>query len=332
MDHKGAYNQYLHLETILSCQNGGEGNKRTILHDETLFIVVHQVQELWFKVILHELKAIVDLLTFQNTANERLVTVVKYLDRVKSIMRLSLDQLCVLDLLSPSDFTRIRSELGTASGGQSQQFRQVERILGYRTEVSDNQRGPNRDSTPSTKQPSGYDLFDGVQCWLEGLPLEGSAARKLWRELLKRLSRAASEKLMCHDRTLAPGAWVCSRKAQPGRHLSRRAFRSALFLRLFNGSPATFLAESLLDSVIEIDALFVRWRARHIQIAHRMIGSKRGTGGSSGLDGLKSRIGLEGSFADLSSVSTFLALWDNKKPTMPSSVAEEIERYLAGAC
>src|SRR5256884_2232669 len=117
-----SYGSYLHLSELLGLQGG-----LTEAHDELLFIVVHQVYELWFKVLIHELDAVREAIETEDLRAAR-----HYLNRVKVIEALLVEQVGVLETMAPEDFLTFRSELAAASGFQSAQFREIEFMSGLK--------------------------------------------------------------------------------------------------------------------------------------------------------------------------------------------------------
>src|ERR1051325_11522379 len=129
------YSDYLHLSELLECQKlvSLEHNKKA--HDEMLFIVTHQVYELWFKQIIHELDSVIEMFN-KNEVDERSIGVaVSRLQRITEIQKLLIDQLRVLETMTPLDFLDFRDLLVPASGFQSFQFRMIENKLGLKSEA-----------------------------------------------------------------------------------------------------------------------------------------------------------------------------------------------------
>jgi tryptophan 2,3-dioxygenase len=200
-------------------------------HDEMLFIVVHQAYELWFKVILHELEAARGFID-----GDRVDWARHLLRRVTSIERLLVEQVDVIETMSPQDFLAFRSQLAPASGFQSVQFREIEFISGL-------------------KEPS----------------------------YLKRIKGEPDEQARLKRRLTEPTLWdafkgLISRRGDP-------PLREILVRRDLHGDLFE-LSESLLDH----DEAFAMWRSRHVLMVERQIGSKSGTGGSSGAQYLRSTL------------------------------------------
>ena len=222
-----SYGTYLKVQELLDLQKGLSQE-----HDELLFIVAHQVYELWFKVVLFELEAARDRIDADDIFFAR-----HFLHRVHVIERLLVEQIEVLETMSPQDFLAFRSQLAPASGFQSVQFREIEFLSGL-------------------KEPK-------YLARVEATPEEAARLRR-------RLDEPSLDD----------------------------AFRSLLGRR---GSPSLVevfkdrehhgdlfdLCEALLDH----DEAFAHWRARHVLMVERQIGSKTGTGGSSGAEYLRSTLG-----------------------------------------
>lgn len=235
------YGRYLALDTLLSAQHPLSDR-----HDELLFIIIHQTKELWLKQTVAEILAAKDLV-----AADRLVEAYKNLarvSRIQSVMTLSWD---VLTTMTPSDYTRFRSVLGTSSGFQSDQFRAVETLLGL--------RGGGPVPGPLTAEyrllPS---LWDDANAALAraGFALPETVTRRDWTQ------------------AYAPSAEVEAAWAQVYRDPQR-------WWNLYQ------LAEKLVD----VDDALATWRHRHVLTVSRVIGGKPGTGGTAGVPYLQSTLG-----------------------------------------
>src|SRR5262245_32888678 len=128
------YADYLKLDTLLSAQVPESARHGAAAHDEMLFIIVHQAYELWFRQILHELDRIQHDFESETVADESLGRIVHGLDRINEILKLLVQQLDVLETMTPLDFLDFRDLLSPASGFQSVQFRSIEIRLGLRGE------------------------------------------------------------------------------------------------------------------------------------------------------------------------------------------------------
>jgi len=222
-----SYGTYLKVPELLQLQQGLSRE-----HDELLFIVAHQVYELWFKVVLFELEATRDRIDADDVFFAR-----HHLRRVYVIEKLLVEQIEVLETMSPQDFLAFRSKLAPASGFQSVQFREIEFLSGL-------------------KEPKYVALLEATPEEMARLRrrLEEPSVDDSFRALVKRRG--------------APSILEVFRDRE--RHGD-----------LFD------LCEALLDH----DETFAHWRARHVLMVERQIGSKTGTGGSSGARYLRGTLG-----------------------------------------
>jgi len=255
------YSSYLKLDELLSLQQPLSKGKA---HDEMLFIVIHQTYELWFKQVLHELDYLQTLLRNDDTPHA-----LHTLRRVATIQKILIDLIATLETMTPLQFLSFRNLLGTASGFQSFQFRELEFILGHKHEAA-----------------------------LLRFPEESEARRRLelryfnptvWDAFLRYLSYhyAVPEELNNRDFT---------QPVQPSAKIQR------ILIEIYHNNPRiAHLCELLLD----LDEAFQEWRYRHVKMVERMIGEKQGTGGSSGVEYLKKTL-FKPAFPDLWSIRTEL--------------------------
>ena len=243
------YGSYLQLGRLLSAQRL---ESEPPAHDELLFITIHQVYELWFQQLLHEATAARDAMLAGSAqaaqGGSRLWWAQHLLQRMHVIERVLVQQVDVLETMTPQDFLAFRQALAPASGFQSVQFRELEFLSGAKdASFVQRFRGLTADERARLQQrldePSLWDAFLRV---LEdrGLPVGDDD------QVTDSVRRAA------HDRASYADVWA--------------------------------LAEALLQH----DELAAAWRARHVVMVERMIGTKTGTGGSSGADYLRSRLDL----------------------------------------
>ncbi|WP_067572263.1 tryptophan 2,3-dioxygenase [Nocardia acidivorans] len=236
------YGSYLALDEVLGAQH-----PRSDEHDEMLFIVIHQVYELWFKQLLHEFAQLQRQLAAGNTAHA-----LHTLRRVLQILKVIVAQIDVLETMTPRQFTSFRARLAASSGFQSAQFRELEAVLGRRDEGA---FAHYPDGSPARERilaamsrPSLYDSF--------------------LRYLAERGYPIPAEQL---DRDVRSAA-----ASSPSLH------RILLSVYTDDGGPAQ-VAERLVD----LDEGLQEWRYRHVMMVRRTIGDKPGTGGSSGAEYLR---------------------------------------------
>ena len=319
------YSDYLELDKILSAQHPESGEQGNEAPDEMLFIIVHQAYELWFKQILYEL-TIIQKIFNQSNINDNgpdLQNATHRLKRIASILHLIIGNFDILETMTPLDFLDFRNLLSPASGFQSYQFKIIEARLGLRFE---DRYGKNyyvqalRESDLKTvkEEESHESLLDLVNHWLERMPFfdksfwenfRSSSKQKneediFWtqyRELYERsLLTEESQNLVLFDQLFFNKNYPVDRR------LSKAANRSALFIMLYRDYPLMQQPFQLLNSLLDIDEFLSAWRYRHISMVQRMIGTRIGTGGSSGKDYLKAAADKHFIFREMAELNTFL--------------------------
>jgi tryptophan 2,3-dioxygenase len=239
------YTSYLALDDVLGAQH-----PRSNEHDEMLFIVVHQVYELWFKQLLHELAHLQGRLEAGDTAHA-----LSTLKRVLTILKVAVAQIDVLETMTPRQFLGFRARLEAASGFQSAQFRELEAVLGRRDmRVFDHYDDPSEARTRLAAAMARPSLFDSFLRYLAAQGY-GVPAAALERDV--------------------------SRPLEP----SDAVQRVLLAVYRADGEPAQ-VAERLVD----LDEGMQEWRYRHVKMVERTIGSKPGTGGSPGVAYLRTTL------------------------------------------
>ncbi|KAK0167580.1 hypothetical protein PV327_004959 [Microctonus hyperodae] len=356
------YGEYLHLEKILSAQQLLSAHYNEEVHDEHLFIVTHQAYELWFKQIIYELDSVRRLFnteieivpngTNDNNCNNSKKKTTKYhrldesqtleihkrLNRIVLILKLLVDQVTILETMTPLDFMAFRDYLCPASGFQSLQFRLIENKLGVKQEhrVRYNQsytkvfgRDPKAIEAiqKSETEPS---LSCLVQEWLARTPGLEESDFDFWGKY-----RRAIEHMLTEQEQLAQiqtkesvRNFICSNVAakkavfetilneslhnalvmRGERRFSHSAFQGAVMITLYRDEPRFSQPHQILTALMDIDSLITKWRYNHVIMVQRMIGSQQlGTGGSSGYHYLKSTLSDRYKvFLDLFNLSTFL--------------------------
>ena len=245
------YGKYLKIPELLSLQQGLASPAH---HDEPLFIIIHQVYELWFKLILHEIDS-----AREHLGADRVVEATRLLRRVVEVQRLLVQQVRILETMRPQDFLGFRYHLNPASGFQSVQFRELEFVLGLKDptvlqrldcEAAEKQRLAAR-----LEQPTLADAFD---------------------ELLRRRLGGQGED-----------------------------WRLKALVAVYEDAERHADLNALAEVLIEMDECLALWRAHHVQMVERMIGAKRGTGGSAGVAYLASTLGKR-AFPDLWAARTHI--------------------------
>lgn len=259
------YGGYLRLDQLLTAQ---QPLTQPPHHDELLFIVMHQVAELWMKLIIHELKAAIAHLRIDDV-NECL----KILARVKHVQRQLFEQWAVLETLTPSEYLEFRGALGSSSGFQSLQYRMIEFMLGNK----------------NVQMLKVFDYDPAAQAQLR----EVLDAPGLYDEFLRYLARRGHA---------VPAARVERDWNEP---YQRHEGLLPVFKRIYE-TPAAFWPEyHMCEQLVDVEESFQLWRFRHMKTVERIIGHRRGTGGSSGVAFLKKALELE-FFPELLDVRTVL--------------------------
>ena len=317
------YSDYLELDKILNAQNPESARQGQPAHDEMLFIVIHQTYELWFRQLLYETDSVNRILQQPalNDNSPELQTIVHRLARCATILKVLVQQIDIMETMTPMDFLDFRDMLRPASGFQSWQFKLLEAKLGLKYEHRFGQqyylsqlRQPEIDIIRAAeKEPS---LLQLLNKWLERMPFpdEASYSQRFWADYRLRYqqSLADPEKIngqrfdaMFFDGTASTTAGTAPETAER-RSLSPSACRSALFIMLYRGYPLLQLPFQVLHQLLEIDEQLSTWRYRHMSMVHRMIGTRIGTGGSTGKDYLGSALERHHLFKEIAGLSSFL--------------------------
>ena len=235
------YADYLKLDTLLSAQQ-----PISDLHDEMLFVIIHQTKELWMKQMLHELRLAISL-----TGEDRFAEAYKAMariSRIQAVMTLSWD---VLSTLTPADYSSFRAQLGQSSGFQSYQYRQIEFILG------------NKQAGMLAPHRHRGDLHDALEAELRSPTLYDEAIR-----LLARRGFAIDKAVLERDVT------------QP--YAGDDSVRAA-WLAVYRGTEKHWDLYELAEELVDLEDWFQQWRFRHVTTVQRIIGLKPGTGGTAGV-------------------------------------------------
>jgi tryptophan 2,3-dioxygenase len=319
------YWDYLQLDQLLALQSGLEGNDAHLSEDELHFIVVHQVFELWFKLMLRELRLARDKMAAPWVEEETIPYVVHHVRRVNEILRLAVEQFRVMETLTPQDFLAFRSKLGTASGFQSFQMREIEAILGLQQAQREAQK--HLDPLASIQaaarhSPSGAaalekvlaarqetSLRQALHAWLYRTPIHGSRpndpgdaavveaflhaylaaldqhqAGQMAHLMADGADQEALQKQFAASRRTAQKFLCAADVPKAERARTQRIRASVLFIESYRDLPLLAWPRLLIDTVVEMEELFVLWRTRHARMVERVIGRRIGTGGSSGVD------------------------------------------------
>jgi tryptophan 2,3-dioxygenase len=271
-----SYAGYLRLDRLLAAQEPLSGTPdQPARHDEMLFIIQHQVAELWMKLMIHELKAAI-----RHVRGDRLDASFKILARVKLIQKQLFEQWAVLETLTPSEYEAFRAVLGSSSGFQSPQYRAIEFLLG------------NKDAALLEVFRHDPAMFAELEALLH--------APSLYDEFLRLLARRGlpvPPACLERDFTLA---------------YTRNTELVAVFKTIYDDPQHWWDAYDMCEKLVDIEESFQLWRFRHLKTVERIIGHKPGTGGSSGVAFLKRALD-RAFFPELIDVRT--AIGEPRRPT-----------------
>jgi tryptophan 2,3-dioxygenase len=245
-----SYAGYLGLDRLLDAQHPLSDH-----HDELLFIIQHQVTELWLKLLIHELRSAIALF-----AADDLPPALKRLARVKHILHQMFEQWAVLETLTPIEYAQFRGRLGAASGFQSLQYRTVEFLLG-------------------NKNPAMVTVFAHDPAGEAALAAD-LVAPSLYDEFLRHLARVGYPV----PAGVVERAWSEPYRADPG--------VVEVLRRVYAEPEAHWQVYETAEELVDLEESFQLWRFRHMKTVERIIGFKRGTGGSSGVSFLRQALDL----------------------------------------
>lgn len=250
-----SYNSYLRVDELTSLQTCLSDGPE---HDELLFITIHQTYELWFKQVLHECDKMISLLNI-----DELVKAQHTLKRILKIFKTLVQQLDILETMTPLEFTSFREFLGMSSGFQSSQFRELEFLLGKKNPLHlERSRG---DKIAYSRLSGRY---NGNSMWMVFLQFLDRKGFNVPSEELNKSPTIATEK---NDRV------------------------QLLLVDIYRHHPDL---AGLCESLVDLDEGLQEWRYRHLKMVQRTIGAKMGTGGSTGVEYLMSTV-LTPVFPDL---------------------------------
>ena len=310
------YHDYLQLDKILNAQFPESDKQQLPAHDEMLFIIIHQAYELWFKQLHHEVDSVATIMNKPalNDNSPELQTVVHRLSRCVTILRVLVHQIDIMETMTPMDFLDFRDMLRPASGFQSWQFKELEAKLGLKF---DQRHGKEYYTAQLRKEhvdvikeaESKKSLLELINAWLERMPLSPALSddkNSFWQIYRSSygasLAEAEKENLKAFEEIFFNNLQPLTFNLQ----LSPAASRAALFIMLYRGYPLLQLPFQLLNCLLEIDEQLSSWRYRHMNMVHRMIGTRIGTGGSSGKDYLKAAADKHYIFKEIAQLNSFL--------------------------
>ncbi len=348
------YQKYLKIEELLSAQVLRSEQVGDPAHEEMLFIIVHQVYELWFKQIIHELESVIRFFDDNEVVETSLSVAIGRLNRTEEILQLLVKQIGIMETMTPLDFLDFRNYLFPASGFQSFQFRVIECLLGLPEDQRLTYYGQKYSSVFTEDKQKTLDdiyakgtLLDTVNAWLERTPfleLDGfnflGEYKKALTKMLEKETKAIMESEYLTDKEkkmrseMVGGTDTYFRSildeethnklmAEGKKRLSYKATLAALFINLYREEPILQLPFQFITCLIDIDNEVTNWRYRHAQMVLRMIGHKTGTGGSSGHEYLAKTAMMHQIFTDFHGISSLL-IPRSELPILPEGIRAQL--------
>ncbi len=301
------YGGYLRLDEMLGLQRPG---RDLLHHDEMLFIVVHQVFELWFRLILYEMEAARDVLGRTGAAagkpavaEEDIPRVCEHLARVTEIQRVLIEQFRVMETMPPTHFLAFRDALIPASGFQSVQFREIEVLAGLNEETrgkmttaSFHDAYTDDERARIARRAGEMSISDALFDWLVRTPID-RAAPNFVAEYVAEFDRYQAEQRAAHQASphltqkekdaaaaaLEIASEACRKFLTGYDERTNRAHAAFVFIAVHREEPLLRWPYALIDRVVEFEEYLRLWRFRHARMVERMIGTRVGTGGSPGV-------------------------------------------------
>ena len=359
-----SYWDYIRVEDLLALQSGLDKDEKRLSNHEVLFIAVHQVFELWFKLVLRECVALRDVLKQPRVPEPDMATASRSLDRMCRIFRSAATHWEVVESLNTRDYLDFRDKLFPASGFQSAQLREVEILLG----LSDEERvgfGADGGYLSALKAAGGKPspalarvearrkdrptVREALDTWLHRTPIRGSqpadagdaaVVDAFLGEYLDRLKAQVKQTASYAHGTDLSGAAPAALEERYAAEIAsaeaflrvkdphRRRIRAAiLFIEGYRDLPLLAWPQEVLSRLVEMEELFLVFRQRHARMVERVIGRRVGTGGSSGVDYLDQTATAYRIFRDLWTARTFFLRRDLLPPLRDPSPYEFRGRF-----
>ena len=338
------YWDYIRVEELLALQGGNERDERQLSDAEVVFVTVHQVYELWFKLVLRELVTLRDLLAAQRVPEHEMARAARGLERITRIFRSATQHWEVVESLSTRDYLDFREKLFPASGFQSAQLREIEILLG----LGDDERvglgaqggylkalqGARGAASPAwvrveARRRDLPSFKTALYQWLGRTPIRGSTpdrpgdaatVERFLQDYLAALERQTERGARAMGASGLSDPRFAREMASAAEFLLtpdpvRRRVRAAiLFIESYRELPLLSWPQEVLARLIEVEQAFLIFRQRHARMVERVIGRRVGTGGTSGVDYLDQTATAYRIFDELWTARTFLV----RKDTLPA--------------
>lgn len=346
------YSDYLRLDVLLHAQFPESGRGDGEVHDETLFIIAHQVHELWLKEVLHELKSVLELFSSVPLDGRKIALIAARLGRLVAVRKVMNRQMEVLETISPLDFLELRDRLSSDTMFESSQLREVELRLGLAARGAlrslDQFRPEERETLRKAQDEKS--LFEVVDDWLATMPFRSIDMGEFWSRYRNLVHNMLERDYQTVQRNPRLSGW--ERQGQLGKLENARyrfdalfkpeeyeqlrdeglfqfrqsAVLSALFLLLYRDEPLLDAPFCILKRLMDIDDELVAWRIDRALFEQHVLGTKVGPGGSVSYDYAREMMEEKRIFKDLSSLATFLVP-RSSLPGLPQKIRRSIDVY-----
>ncbi len=350
-----AYWNYIKVEELLALQSGREATDENLSNDEVMFITIHQIDELWFKLVLRELVAVRDLFAQPVVPEQSLSAAVRGIRRMQELLAHLTAHFTLMETMTTRDYLDFRDKLGSASGFQSGQMREIEILMGLEDserigfgEGSYLEALREADGSPSSafhrvqmRLADKPTLSEAIREWLYRTPIQGSTPGQLgdgdtvatfideYCSVHEKLTRAAFEsrpdaaKVRERFEKEISGTKSFLRATDVDEKERERAARiraALVFIEGYRELPLLAWPREVIDAIVALEQSFVVFRQRHARMVERVIGRRIGTGGSSGVDYIDSTALKYRVFREVWAVRTLLV----RKGDLPALRKPEI--------
>jgi len=343
------YWDYIKVEEILALQSGYEKSEEDLSNDEVMFITIHQIDELWFKLVLRELVSVRDLFAKPVVPEQSLASAVRGVRRMQELLVHLAGHFTLMETMTTRDYLDFRDKLGSASGFQSAQLREIEILLGLPDEERVSLGGGQGNYLDALRDPSGSpssayhrvqmrladkpSLREAIREWLYRTPIQGSIPGQEDDDAI--VAQFLDEYCAQHEKTVrsrkdaeSAQAFLRAEDAPEAERAHTRRIRAALvFIESYRELPLLAWPREVIDAIVAFEQQFVVFRQRHARMVERVIGRRTGTGGSSGVDYLDSTALKYRVFREVWAVRTLLL----RKGDLPALRRPEIYGFASGS-
>jgi tryptophan 2,3-dioxygenase len=343
------YWDYIKVEEILALQSGYAASDRDLSNDEVMFITIHQIDELWFKLVLRELVSVRDLFASERVPEQSLASAVRGIRRMQELLVHLASHFTLMETMTTRDYLDFRDKLGSASGFQSAQLREIEILLGLPDEERVALGGGQGSYLDALRDPSGGQssaqrrvearladkpsLREAIRDWLYRTPIQGSMPGQPGDD--EAVAGFVDEYCAEHAKVTRAkkeieGAQAFLRATdapEADRARARRVRAALVFIESYRELPLLAWPREVIDALVAFEQQFVIFRQRHARMVERVIGRRTGTGGSSGVDYLDATALKYRVFRDVWAVRTLLL----RKGDLPALRKPEIYGFASGS-